>query len=716
MNETFIRLDGARSSYVIDVSGQGIPLCRYWGRRLPPGTDLFTLPLLLERPLPQAGRLDQDTALALLPEFGFGWFGVAGLMGCRDRRDWATVFKLRDVQTADQQVTLYCQDEIASLELSLELAMDAETDVLTRRTILSNSGAGEFRLDWCAAGAFAVPSRCVELLNFEGQWSQEFQERRLTLGLGNWRRENRRGRTSHDTFPQVIVGTAGFSEESGEIYGFHLGWNGNHRVEVENLSDSTRQVQLGEWLAPGEVVMAPGERYASPPVYAAYAATGLNKLSDSFHRFVRRRILSWPGGQMKPRPVHINTWEAFYFDHRLDSLKDLARNAAALGVERFVLDDGWFKGRDHDCAGLGDWTPDPKKYPQGLGPLAAYVKNLGLEFGLWVEPEMVNPDSDLYRAHPDWVLHIKDRPMVTGRNQLVLDLTHKPVSEYLFDAIDRLLRAHPIDYLKWDMNRDLAAPASNHNQGAALYRRQTQALYSLVNRVRQAYPKIEIESCASGAGRADFGILDYTHRIWTSDNNDALERQTIQRGFLRFFPPEIMGAHIGPSPAHIGYRRHTLAFRATTALFGHLGLELDVRNLDPEERQELSAWIDTYKRFRGLLHSGRTHLFSLRRDAGRAGQGVVAPDKREALFTIVQLAANRLRLSPPVRLPGLDPEVVYRLALAGPAPPHVKFTTAGLQALMGGTLNVPGSILANVGLQIPILPPETALLLYLQRN
>ena len=260
MGEPFIRLDGERSSYVIDVSGQGMPLCRYWGRCLPPGTDLAALPLLLERPLPQAS-LDQDTALALLPEFGFGWFGAAGLMGCRDRRDWATVFELDDVQMAGRQATLRCLDELAGLELILELTMDAETDVLTRRTLLGNIGAGDYRLDWCAAGAFAVPARCLEVLNFEGQWSQEFQERRLTLGVGNWSRENRRGRTSHDTFPQVIVGTAGFSEESGEVYGFHLGWSGNHRVEVEYLNDSTRQVQLGEWLAPGEVVLVPGERY-----------------------------------------------------------------------------------------------------------------------------------------------------------------------------------------------------------------------------------------------------------------------------------------------------------------------------------------------------------------------------------------------------------------------------------------------------------------------
>jgi alpha-galactosidase len=312
-------------------------------------------------------------------------------------------------------------------------------------------------------------------------------------------------------------------------------------------------------------------------------------------------------------------------------------------------------------------------------------------------------------------LHVKDRPLLTGRNQLVLDLTHEDVSEYLFTAIDKLLNDHAIDYLKWDMNRDLVTPGSSRNQGAAVYRRQTQALYALLDRFRNSHPEVEIESCASGAGRADYGVLAYTHRIWTSDNNDPLERQTIQRGFLRFFPPEIMGAHIGPSPAHIGYRRHTLAFRAATALFGHLGLELDVRTLSEEERAELKIWIETYKRFRELLHSGKTHQLTVRKDAGRGGHGVVAPDKSEALFAVVQLAASRLRVSQPVRLPGLDGDASYRLALAGAPPPYVKFETQGLRALKEGTLRVPGALLHNVGLQIPILPPETALLLHLQR-
>jgi len=715
MDNQFIRLDGARSSYVIDISVEGLPLCRYWGRRLPEDLDLTVLPLVLDRPLAKAG-LDRDVALKLLPEFGFGWFGTPGLMGCRNRRDWATVFKIVEVESITGGVILHGCDIVARLELSLEITLDAGTDVLLRRTRLRNIGSEPYQLNWCAAGAFGLPARCVEILNFEGQWSQEFQERRRTLGVGVWSRENRRGRTSHDTFPQLFVGTEGFCVESGEIYGFHLGWSGNHRLIVESLNEGLRAVQLGEWLAPGEVVLEPEESYVSPPVYGCYSSQGQNELSHSFHRFVRRRLLQWPQGVMQPRPVHLNTWEALYFDHDQASIKELARIGAELGVERFVLDDGWFKGRNHDRAGLGDWVADPGKYPRGLTPLVDHVKSLGMQFGLWIEPEMVNPDSDLYRAHPHWVLQLRDRPLVTGRHQLVLDLSNPEVLDYLLAAIGKLLRAHPIAYLKWDMNRDLATAGSSQRYGAPVYRRQTLALYGLLDRLRKAYPGVEIESCASGAARADFGILAYTHRIWTSDNNDALDRQAIQRGFSRFFPPELMGAHIGPAPAHISGRRHTLGFRAATAIFGHLGLELDVRSLSDAERAEIKIWIELYKQFRTLLHGGRAYQLDTRPLSSRSGHGVVAADRSQALFALAQLRSSRLRVPPPICLPGLDPQGVYRLSLAGPLPSQVSFDTPGLAALKAGKLAAPGAVLADVGLQTPILPPETVLLLHLKKT
>jgi alpha-galactosidase len=382
-----------------------------------------------------------------------------------------------------------------------------------------------------------------------------------------------------------------------------------------------------------------------------------------------------------------------------------------VGVERFVLDDGWFLGRDNDDAALGDWTPDPRKYPLGLGPLVSHVRALGMEFGLWVEPEMVNPDSQLYRAHPDWALQLAGRPLITGRNQLVLDLANPLVSDYLFEALDRLLSEHPIGYLKWDMNRDLVAAGGG--DGSPAYRRQTLALYELLGRLRTAHPEVEIESCASGGGRPDLGILDHTVRVWASDNNDALARIDIQRGFLRFLPPEIMGSHIGPSPGHVTGRCHTLGFRAAVALFGHLGLELDVRALTEAQRRQVTQWLDVYKRHRGLLHGGRH--YNLEGLPERChGHGVVSPDHSQALYAVMQMDQSRLRMPPPVCLPGLDQDRNYRLTLVGPPPPGTNFDTPAWEQTLSEGLVVTGALLSEAGLQLPVLHPETALLLHLQ--
>ena len=716
-----IRLDGRRTSYIIDIAGAGLPRALHWGRRLPADLDLGGLPALRARPRPGAS-LDRDVPASLLPGLGLGWFGTPGLAGNRpgSHTAWTSDFAITAVEHVPGGIIVRGRDAVAGLGVELHIVLDPGTDVLMRRTVLINEGNTAYQLAWCAAGVFTVPAACSQALVFAGQWAQEFQEHRVDLGPGTWSRESRRGRTSHDAFPGLLVGTAGFGEDHGEVYGFHLAWSGNHRLLVEPLDDGGRCVQLGEWLAPGEVVLAPGARYHSPPVHAVFSAAGANRLAQAFHGFVRERVLSWPGAAMRPRPVHLNTWEALYFDHRPEALEALARAAAALGVERFVLDDGWFHGRRDDTRALGDWTVDPVKYPRGLGPLADLVRGLGMELGLWVEPEMVSPDSELYRAHPEWALQIAGRPLLTGRNQLVLDLTRAEIADHVFAAIDRLLRAHPIAYLKWDHNRDLTA--AGDARGRPAYRDQTLAFYALVDRVRATHPRVEIESCASGGGRADHGVLARAHRIWTSDSNDALARQAIQRGFARFFPPEVMGAHIGPSPAHLSGRRHTLAFRAATALFGHLGLELDVRALDHAERAALADWIALYKRHRALLHGGRAwHLD--RQEPGRTAHGVVAPDGAAALFAVVQHAPAPARRPAPVRLPGLAPAATYRLSVAGPVPPGVAFASDtpaapdddALAALAAGTLHASGAVLATLGLATPILPPETALLLHLQR-
>jgi alpha-galactosidase len=699
-----LKLDGATTTIVFDRSAGGVPRCLYWGRRLARAEGMA---IADRRPVPPAS-LDEPVVPTLFPEPGVGFFGLPALRGSRERRAWATAFRLDRTEPCEGGVVFHLLDAHAELALDLTFLLDAETDVLTASSALTNSGATPFDLERCAAASFSLGAFVREALVLDGAWSREFQPRRVTLSRDALVRANLRGRTSHDRFPGLVAGEAGFDDERGLVFGFHLGWSGNSRVSAEILADGTRQVTLGEQFEAGEVRLGPGEMYRSPEVHAVAAPDGLNGLRDRFHRFVRLRVLR----AAKPRPVHFNSWEAVYFDHDRQGLLDLIERAARVGVERFVLDDGWFSGRHNDRAGLGDWTPDAGKYPGGLAPLIQAVTSRGMEFGLWIEPEMVNPDSALYRAHPDWVLHLDPLPRKTARHQLALDLTRREVSDRLFDVLSRLLSENEIAYLKWDMNRDLTAAGSG---GIAAGHRYTRALYALIDRVRSAHPRVEIESCASGGGRADYGILRRTDRIWTSDSNDALERQRIQRGFGLFFPPEVMGSHIGPATCHVTGRSHQASFRAVAALFGHLGLELDLRKASAEEAQQIAQVVALYKRFRDLLHGGRSYVLPVA-DGARWAHGVVSSDRGEGLFAVVQSDVPALDGGPSVKLRGLDAGAVYRVRLLDPAGGALAVQAPDLERWQGDGVSLGGELLMEAGLSVTLARPETAVLVRVERE
>jgi alpha-galactosidase len=417
---------------------------------------------------------------------------------------------------------------------------------------------------------------------------------------------------------------------------------------------------------------------------------------------------------MRPRPVHLNTWEGLYFDVHSDKVMQLADAAARIGIERFVLDDGWFHGRHDDTAALGDWWPDETKFTAGLADLIAHVNALGMEFGLWVEPEMVNPASELYRAHPDWALQIEGRPLLTARNQLVLDISRAEVAPLLFERLSALLQAHAIRYLKWDHNRDLTTAALAGGQPG--YRAQVHALYVLLARLRAAHPEVEIESCSGGGGRIDFAVLRHTHRVWTSDNIDALSRLAIQRGCLQFFPPEVMGAHVGTAPAHTTGRTQAMAFRAAVALPGHLGVELDARHLGAAEAGELGAWITLYKQLRERLHHGRDWL-------GEGGDGLLwqahgDEAASEVLLLVYRPTPSSHRYAPALRLPMLDPGARYRARQVLPEgtrrPSGRHHTAAFFDALAGPDgLLLDGAWLARAGLPMPRVQAETAFIVHL---
>ena len=633
---------------------------------------------------------------ALLPTVGMGAFQWPAIAGHRDGRDFVIEFTGWRAEGGGAQAVLRAEDPVAKLAIAIHLSFKAYA--LATHVTLTNAGEGAFTLDRCMAGSMIFPDGAAVLTDFVGSWGREFHKRSEPLTARLWLGESRRGRTSHDRQPGLLL-----SAEEGSL-AVHLGWSGNHVLAVDTLDDGRRLVHAGELFEPGEMRLAQGESYGSPKAYFALTSAAL--------RARLKLEMTWPGGVQRPRPVTLNTWEGNYFRHEMGSLKAQADAAAALGIERFVLDDGWFGDRGDDHRALGDWQVDARKYPDGLKPLADYVHGLGMEFGLWFEPEMINPDSALHRAHPDWAMQAAGRAQPLSRHQLVLDLTRQEVADHIFACMDKVLSETPIDCIKWDMNRDLA-PATNA-QGRALTSKQTRAFYALIDRIRSAHPNLEIESCASGGGRADYGALTRTHRIWTSDCTDAFERLEIQRGAREFFAPEIMGAHISASPSHQTGRRLDLDFRALVALAYHLGVEMDPRKLDAAETEALKAWIALHKRLRPLLHSdGAFHLEPV---DGRYVWGAADRDSIVAIFA--QGPQMRREQPTPLRLPHHVVQLgkgEWRVAACTPAKPEFIRSTAEQRRLLHGEMTFSGATLASVGLNLPIMPPESGMVLELQR-
>ncbi|KQO74981.1 alpha-galactosidase [Rhizobium sp. Leaf262] len=637
-------------------------------------------------------------ASVLLPTGGMGFFGWPAIVGHRQGRDFILQFGAWTVEGSTEKTVLRAVDGIAKIGIEITLTSH-RPGLVSMSTALTNQSETPYQLDRCMAATFPVPEGQTELTSFTGMWGREFQTRSETLGNGIWLQESRRGRTSHDRFPIV------FLENAGRRFGVTIGWSGNHQMVIDRADDGRRLVHLGELFEPGEVILGPGETYQSPVAYAGADA-------EAFHAFVREELLDWPGGAMSPRPVTLNTWEGNYFDHRMPSLKAQATAAAKIGIERFVLDDGWFGKRDDDTTSLGDWDIDARKYPQGLTPLVDHVTGLGMQFGIWFEPEMVNPTSQLFKTHPDWALQVEGRPLLQSRTQLVLDLTQADVADYLFAKIDTILAHHDVSYIKWDMNRDLTHAGGR--DGKAKIAAQTRAVYALMDRVRTAHPNVEIESCASGGGRIDFGVLKRTHRVWTSDCTDALERLEIQRGASLFIPPEILGSHISASPNHQTGRQHSLAFRALVAMAYHLGVELNPLELTSEETAELALYIETYKRLRGVLHAPGAN-FHLQPTDGRYVWGAATPEK---IVLIIAQGPQMVGEQPaPLRLP----ESVARLGGAWtitntlPAKPEFIRISDGQKKLLAGDVGFTLSDIGIAGLPLPTLRPESALLLELER-
>ena len=679
---TTYRLDAGAQTLALAVT-TGLPEVVYWGARLPDTENLDAIASASLNDL-TGGMIDALPALSLTPEAGRAFQGQPGLvLSDVNGTPLLPAFQIDHVDAAPNHLCFISRADGLTLTHNIRAS---ESGILTLQTEITSDTP--IRIQWLAAPALPAPQCSDEMIDVSGKWIREFALNHVAWTPGIRMRESRTGRSGHEHPPYLILPESGCTNTQGTAYALHYGWSGGHRMVAEELPDGRRQVQFGH--ASGAET-EPGTHFQTAPLYAVFSTTGLNGIGTAFQRHMREDVVQWVE-PAKPRPVHYNCWEAVYFKHTLSGLTALADRAADLGAERFVLDDGWFGHRDNDLTSLGDWTIDPNKWPGGLHPLITHVHKLGMSFGLWFEPEMVNPDSDLFRAHPDWMLGPRDQ--TPGRHQMVLNLALPDVQDNLFNQISAILTEYPIDYIKWDHNRLLPLVDAA----------QTRGVYALLKRLRAAHPGVELESCASGGGRIDAGILAYTHRVWLSDSNDALERLRIQHDAALFLPAAITGSHVGPRKSHTSGRILSMSFRAHVAAQRHMGFEMDLNELTEDEATTLKSVTAWWKENRHWTMTADI----LRLDAADpavTAEMLLAADGSRFILTAGQSETSTQILPRPLRLTGLDPAARYKITLKNPE--DAARQSRGPNALKTAPLTLSGQYLMTQGISLPAQWPAT---------
>ena len=567
---------------------------------------------------------------------------------------------------ACETLRLKLKDKVNGLAVTLLYGVFAQADVITRAALLENEGSGPIRLDKAASACLDLPFGPWELIHFHGRHCMERQPERVPLSHNIQTLRSARGASSHQHNPFAILAAPHTTEEAGECLGAMLVWSGNFKIECEVSQMQSTRLVAGVSDDDFSWTLEPGGQFAAPEVLFCYSDQGLSELSARYHRFLQRHIIRSPWRD-KPRPILINNWEATYMDFDAQRIWDIARQARDLGVEMLVLDDGWFGERTDDSSGLGDWQFNEKKMGCTFDQLIGRVREMGLLFGLWIEPEMVCANTALYAAHPDWALSIPGRAPATGRSQLVLDMGRPDVVDYLYDLFHRLLAEHDIAYIKWDMNRNLTDVYSRalppERQGEAAYRYML-GLYSLLDRLTRDFPQVLFEGCAGGGGRFDAGMLCYCPQIWCSDDTDAIHRIKIQYGTSFGYPPCAMGSHISASPNHQTGRSTLLSTRAVVAMAGTFGYELDLQKLTTDEKEMVKAQIVRYKQLQPLLLEGRCErLTDAVTDTCFTAWQFTAPDRSRAAVSVVVIDPQANPWPIHIRLRGLDPQALYHESL-----------------------------------------------------
>lgn len=687
-NKGIFSLKSENILYQMKINEIGVLQHLYYGPLIE-GMDMSYLNRSLDRGFsgnPYERRWDRGFSLDLLPQeystAGVGDYritsiGVVNKAGSRSvdfRYVSHRIYKgkytipglpsVRENQDEVDTLEVILSDEHIGLSVKLLYSVYEKKDVITRSAEVINGSKETIILEKAASACFDFPYGRFDLLHFHGRHCMERQAERIGLSHDIHTIGSKRGMSSHHHNPFVILCDKEATEDFGSCYGFMLMYSGNHKTEIEvDQAGSTRLV-MGIHDENFSWNLKPEESFYTPEVIISYSENGLNKLSQNYHRIIRENVCN-PRYLDVKRPVLINNWEATYFDFNTDKIIQLAKQAKELGIELLVLDDGWFGKRNDDNSGLGDWFVNEEKLPGGIKRIADEVNRIGLQFGLWFEPEMINEDSQLYRNHPDWVLMDPDRKPMMSRNQLVLDMSRQDVVDYLYDCISKILDSANISYIKWDFNRSLANVYSNHLsadfQGEVAHR-FILGTYALMERLTTNYPKVMIEGCAGGGGRFDAGILYYSPQIWCSDDTDPIARLKIQKGTSYGYPVSTIGSHVSASPNHQTGRETTMKTRGIVAMSGTFGYELDLSKLTEGEKEEIKEQIQLFHKYYWLIQKGTYYRLSNEEDEKYfTSWEFVSKDQREVLVNIVITDVRANPEFPYVKLKGLKKEAWYIL-------------------------------------------------------
>jgi alpha-galactosidase len=679
-------LKSRSSSYVLGIEKSRYIVSRYWGDLIREWHDAAEL-AAIDRPFtpnpdPNDPLLSLDTLPQEYPAFGSTDFRSPAYQVRQENGSTLTSLEYRshrilggkpglpglpstyvesEAEADTLEITL--TDELIGLEVILSYSAFNELDAITRSVSFRNRGTRPFSLVRALSASVDLPRSDFEMLQLAGDWARERNIVRSRLSPGSQGIESRRGASSHQHNPFIALVSPGANEDSGEVFAMNLVYSGNFiaQAEVDRLGCTRLAIGINpfefSWL------LEPGESFQSPEAVMVHSSAGLGGMSSAFHDLYRSRLCRGKYRD-RERPILVNNWEATYFDFDADKILALADEAKALGIELCVLDDGWFGKRDNDRSSLGDWKVDERKLPLGLADLAAGVNEKGLAFGLWFEPEMISPDSELYRAHPDWCLHVPSRSRSEGRHQLVLDMGRSDTRRYVVEAVSSILASAPIAYVKWDMNRHMTEVGSSAlppERQKESYHRYILGIYEAMDAITRAFPDVLFESCSGGGGRFDPGILAYMPQTWTSDNTDSVSRLKIQYGTSLVYPPVTMGCHVTAVPNHQVNRTTSLGFRGDVAMAGNLGYELDLGKLSDSDRMEVARQVAFYKEIRKLVQFGDFFRILSPFEGDDTAWSFVAKDKSEAWAIYYRPFAEPNPPLPLLRFKGLDPEAAYSL-------------------------------------------------------